>query len=199
MLFCSNCGAQLAEGTKFCAVCGTPVQAAAPVQEPEVQYAPAAEEPAVEYIPQAEAPVQEEAPAYVPPVEEPAPVYTPPVEEPAAAYVPLVDDPANVVYPIDTPPVNPLFGETLKWGIMAIAFASTFWISFLGIVFGLKAKKTSDKALASNNGAPLSGKAKVGTILGKVGLILGIVMSAFLAIYLLIIMIMALVALTRRY
>lgn len=215
-MFCSNCGAQLAEGTKFCAVCGTPVQAA-PVAEPEVAEVPAPEAAAPEYVPVEAAPVVEE-PAYVPPVEaapvyeapaeEPAPVYAAPVEEPAPVYTPPVEEPVyelpvdEPVYVTDAAPaagVNPVFGETLKWGIMALAFASTFWISFLGIVFGLKAKKTSEEALAANNGAPLSGKAKVGSILGKIGLIVGIVMTAFLAIYLFVIMIMALVAVFRHY
>ena len=38
---CSNCGADLAEGTKFCGACGTAVAAEAVVEEPIVAEAPA--------------------------------------------------------------------------------------------------------------------------------------------------------------
>ena len=34
-MFCTNCGAQLNEGTKFCTSCGAPV--AGPAPEPEAQ------------------------------------------------------------------------------------------------------------------------------------------------------------------
>ena len=156
-MFCNNCGAQLEEGTKFCAVCGAPVQDAAPVQQAAPQY----EAPAQE-VPSYEAPVYDAAPAYTP-----APAYNAVSAE------------------------NPFAGSVLKWGIMALAFACSFYISFLGIVFGIKAKNTAADALAANNGQPLSGKAKVGAILGKVGLIVGIVMTAILALYLLILIIVA--------
>ena len=162
-MFCNNCGAQLEEGTKFCAVCGAPVQDAAPVQQAAPQYeAPAPEAPSYEAPAYNAAPVYDAAPAYTP-----APAYN------------------------AAPAENPFAGSVLTWGIMALAFACSFYISFLGIVFGIKAKNTAADALAANNGQPLSGKAKVGAILGKVGLIVGIVMTAILALYLLILIIVA--------
>ena len=162
-MFCNNCGAQLEEGTKFCAVCGAPVQDAAPVQQATPQYeAPAPEAPSYEAPAYNAAPVYDAAPAYTP-----SPAYN------------------------AAPAENPFAGSVLKWGIMALAFACSFYISFLGIVFGIKAKNTAADALAANNGQPLSGKAKVGAILGKVGLIVGIVMTAILALYLLILIIVA--------
>lgn len=36
-MFCTNCGAQLSEGTKFCTSCGAPVAGAGPALEPEAQ------------------------------------------------------------------------------------------------------------------------------------------------------------------
>ena len=48
MAFCKNCGKELQDGVKFCAACGTPVEAqpeqtAAPAQEPVQQAAPVQE------------------------------------------------------------------------------------------------------------------------------------------------------------
>ena len=87
---------------------------------------------------------------------------------------------------------NPYYGKTLMWGILSLAFACTFWVSFMGIVFGVLAKKTGDQALEANNGMPLTGKAKVGSILGKVGLILGIVMTVIAVIYVIVLIAIAL-------
>ena len=157
-MFCNNCGAQLDEGTKFCAVCGAPVVDAA-AEEP-VQYAQPVQQP--EQIPYAQpaAPVYEQ-PAYAP------------VAQPAA------------------PADNPYYTPTLIFGIIAIATAVSFYLSFLGIIFGAIAKNKANAAIAANNGAPLSGKAKVGSILGKVGLILGIVLTAIFVIYLIAIIAIA--------
>ena len=41
MAFCPNCGSQLNEGARFCAACGSPVAAPAPVAEPAPAPAPA--------------------------------------------------------------------------------------------------------------------------------------------------------------
>ena len=61
-MFCTKCGANNADGTKFCTACGTPLLNNQP-----------------------EAPVASEAPAYTPPVyeapEDVATVYAPPVYE----------------------------------------------------------------------------------------------------------------------
>ena len=73
MAFCTNCGAQVPDGTKFCTDCGTKIEqpAAAPVQEAPKQEAPQQE------TPKQEIPVEQ--PVRKP--EEAAPVqgsYTPP-------------------------------------------------------------------------------------------------------------------------
>lgn len=106
-----------------------------------------------------------------------APVYqAPPVQQPIYNAAPV-----NTV-PYNTTPI-------LVFGILAIAFACTFYLSFLGIVFGAMTKGKVNAYLAQ--GYALSGKAKVGSILGKVGLIVGIVMTAIFAIWLLVIVILA--------
>ncbi len=99
-----------------------------------------------------------------------APPYTP-------SYVPP--------QPVPTTPI-------LVFGILSLCFACTFFLSFLGIIFGAISQSKSKTALSSNGS--LSGKARTGRILGKVGLILGIVMTAIFAVYFTVIL-LALLAL----
>ena len=79
MFFCSNCGAKLEDGSKFCTTCGTPV---APAAEPATQ-------PVVEEVPV--------APVYSAPVE---PVYAPPsaptYSAPVSPVYATVEVPTNV-------------------------------------------------------------------------------------------------------
>ena len=79
MFFCSNCGAKLEDGSKFCTVCGTAV---APVAEPQAQ-------PVVEEVPV--------APVYSAPVE---PVYAhpsaPTYSAPVSPVYATVEVPTNV-------------------------------------------------------------------------------------------------------
>lgn len=74
-------------------------------------------------------------------------------------------------------PTAPAINTTpiLVMGILSICFACTFYFSFLGIIFGAIGKGKVKSYLAA--GGTLSGKAKVGSILSTVGLILGIVMT----------------------
>lgn len=82
----------------------------------------------------------------------------------------------------------------LTKGILALVFSCTFWLSFLGIVFGCITSKRTQ--MFCNAGNVLTGKAKVGSILGKVGLILGIVLTAIFVIYLLVAIIAAVASTT---
>lgn len=77
--------------------------------------------------------------------------------------------------------------QILVFGILALALAGSTGI--VGIIFGILTKKKVNEYLGL--GGQLTGKAKVGSILGKVGLILGIVMTVFWAIYITVIIIAA--------
>lgn len=70
--------------------------------------------------------------------------------------------------------------QILIFGILALVLAE---FGIPGLIFGIITKKKVAEYLAS--GHELTGKAKVGSILGKVGLILGIVLTVFWAIYIL--------------
>ena len=91
MAFCTNCGAQVPDGTKFCTDCGTKIEqpAAAPVQEAPKQEAPQQETPKQEIPveqpvrkPEEAAPVQG---SYTPPTQQsyqaPQQSYTPPTQQ----------------------------------------------------------------------------------------------------------------------
>ncbi|MBQ7818472.1 MAG: zinc-ribbon domain-containing protein [Bacteroidales bacterium] len=101
---------------------------------------------------------------------------------------------ANVQNNIPTAPVyNNSYGNTdtaqlsksiLVKGILAIAFACTFWLSFLGIVFGAMTKNIVNSYLAKGNS--LAGKSKVGYMLGKAGFVVGIVLTVVLAVYIIV-------------
>ena len=76
---------------------------------------------------------------------------------------------------IDTTPI-------LVHGILALAFANTFVLSWLGIIFGVMTKKKVKAYL--EQGYELTGKPLVGKILAKIGTILGIVGTVFWVLYL---------------
>ena len=87
-----------------------------------------------------------------------------PVEEAVAPAKPCID-------------TNPI----LVQGILSLAFANTLFLSWLGIIFGVKAKKKIKDYLAQ--GYELTGKARVGRILAKIGTILGIVGTVCCVLY----------------
>lgn len=176
-MFCKNCGFNLPEGVAFCPQCGAKVEAApaaeaAPVIEatPIIEAAPVVEPaPVCEPAP---APAAEPAPAF-----EPAPVYAEaPKAEPVYAAAPATVNNANV---------EELSKDALIWGILGLAFSCTFFLSLLGIIFSAIAKKKY-AAYAAAAGTP-SGKGKVGGILARVGLPVGIVMTVFFFIYIILI------------
>ena len=174
-MFCQNCGTFLENGTKFCPNCGAPVAAPEIVREPVVPQEtiapqveepivmarePVYQEPAAPVYQQPEAPVyqQPEAPVYRQPE---APVYQQPVVQ---------SNPAADIY--STP--------ILIFGILSVSFACIPYINFLGIIFAAIAKGKVKQFLAE--GGVLAGKAKVGSILATVGLILGIIFTALFTI-----------------
>ena len=84
----------------------------------------------------------------------------------------------------------------LVWGILGLAFACTFFVSFLGIIFSAVGLKKANAYNQFTNYAE-SGKARTGRNLAKAGLIVGIIMTVLLVIY--VIAIVALAANTSSY
>lgn len=107
-MFCSNCGKEIAEGVKFCGVCGTPVANSDTVEESSAVQINEEEKREAELSAE-ETPVYEspaEKPSYQPYVEEP--VYQAPVVTPV--YQAPIENP--VYYPPMAPaPVEPKLGK----------------------------------------------------------------------------------------
>ena len=210
-MFCTNCGQQFEDGNAFCPNCGTKVESVAqPVAEPApvaapVEAAPVAAAPVeavpVEAVPVAAAAVAaapvEAAPVTATPVEavpvaEPVPVASPYEAAPAPAPAPVPVAPVQPVYaatpvsPVGAAPAanNDLAKSVLIMGILAVAFACSFYLSLGGVIFGAiglsKAKKFMEEC------GQLFGKAKIGKYLSLGGLIGGCVMAGIAAIYFLI-------------
>ncbi|MBO6010371.1 MAG: zinc ribbon domain-containing protein [Oscillospiraceae bacterium] len=162
-MICTNCGAEIPEGAKFCISCGTAAPAAPPVEQPvyEAPQAPAYEQPQAAPVYAAAAPQQ---PQYQ------QPQYAQPqYQQPQYA-------PQQPTYYAQPQPAAGVSGKSaLTFGILGIVFACTFYLSFLGIIFsaiGL-GKAKAFRAAAGQ----LYGPAKVGKILATIGLIVGIIMT----------------------
>ena len=98
----------------------------------------------------------------------------------------------NVKEPIELSPAimdakDRLANQILTWGILSIAFATTFWLSLLGFIFSFVAK--SKVRMYECNFGPVSYRSKVGRDLAKAGFIVGLIFTIFCAIYLFIILI----------
>ncbi len=77
--------------------------------------------------------------------------------------------------------ISTLSDSTLVFGILGLAFSSSFWLAPLGIVFSAVALSKARKFFAYNG--LLFGKARVGRILALVGLPVGIALSVLLVFY----------------
>ena len=197
-MFCTNCGSQFEDGNAFCPNCGAKVESvaqrveepapvAAPVEAAPVQAAPVEAAP-VTATPVEAAPVQAEpvvaAPVYATPVEPaPAPAPAPaPMAQPMAAPVQPVQ-PMYAATPVAAAPAGDpsLAKSVLTFGIMAVAFAVSYYLSIGGVIFGIiglnKAKKFTEEA------GQLYGKAKIGKYLSLGGLIGGGVLAGIAALY----------------
>ena len=71
--------------------------------------------------------------------------------------------------------------SALTWGILGLAFAVSFYLSFLGIIFSAIAK-SKVKAYIAAFGTPTA-KVKTGNGLATGGLIVGIVLTVLLVIF----------------
>ena len=75
-------------------------------------------------------------------------------------------------------------GQALKWGIISLAFSASGCLPLLGFIFSFIAKS---KALAyEQTFGVLEGKARVGRILGKVGFGVGLGMTIYMGLALLV-------------
>ncbi len=86
---------------------------------------------------------------------------------------------------VPTNPPSPT--NVLVFGILGLSFACSFWLSILGIIFSAIAKGKANAYATS--GAAYSTQVKVGRNLAKAGFIVGIVLSAILSFYLVIVVI----------
>ena len=162
-MFCHNCGTALDDGAKFCPNCGTPVLLTGSAPEPAAAFT----EPTS---------TLEEPTGYTEPVQEPA--------EPANVQpeAPVYQQPEAPVYqqpeaPVVNEKANALATPCLIFGILGIVFSLTFYLSLFGIIFSAIGRGKVKAFLAA--GGQLSGKAKVGNILSKLGLIFGIILFVF--------------------
>ena len=114
-----------------------------------------------------EAPVVE-----APPVAAPAPVPAPIQAQPAANDEELASKQNSV----------------LTYGILALSFALTGIISFLGIIFGAIAMNKANEYIRLMGSS--TARVSVGKGLGKGGLIAGIALTAFFTLYILLIILL---------
>ena len=183
-MICSNCGAELADGAKFCGVCGTPVvmeaasRAAENVQAAAADAAPAFEAPVFD-TPVLEAPAPE-APVFTAPVFETPqqPTYQQPVYQEPVYQQPTYQQPTYQV-PNDTPVVDEQERASAKsvltMGILSVAFAAFFYTAILGVIFGaIGLGKAKTYAAQYQTFSP---KARIGKYLSLGGLIAGIIFA----------------------
>ena len=79
---------------------------------------------------------------------------------------------------------NGMAGQALTWGILSLAFSASGCLSLLGFIFSFIAKS---KALAyEQTFGVLEGTARVGRILGKVGFGVGLGMTIYMGLALLV-------------
>ncbi len=177
-MFCSKCGTQVAEGASFCANCGNavnveatpvaevaaPVEVATPVVEAPVEVATPVAAPVSEnvYAPTYQAPTYQE-PTYQ------APSYQAPAYQQAPTY--------------NTAPAQSVdAGSLMIKGILAIALC---WTGIAGLILGSMAKKMAAQFMAANGGQ-IFGKAKTGSILGRLGFGFGLAFTIFWGVYFLL-------------
>lgn len=95
-----------------------------------------------------------------------------------AATAPTLEYGYNAVNEANEQLKNEMASQSLKWGILSLAFSASGCLSLLGFIFSFIAKS---KALAyEQTFGVLEGKARVGRILGKVGFGVGLGMTIYM-------------------
>ena len=186
-MYCKHCGYELREGALICAKCGRPVSAegwpdgytplsaddlrkeAPPQASPSQKEDSACEEAPEIRADTAEADIEEEAHAFSPPSEYPSSAPKDTVEPES------LERDREYEHQVD---------RALTWGVIAVVFGSSMVLSPLGIPAAIISRRASKK-LERKHGK-LTGRARTGQILGLIGLIVGIMLSFFLASYVLI-------------
>lgn len=164
---CKKCGAIIPDGGIICPYCGFDTRS-----------------PSFQTLNNSQRYEQPAQAQYIPPQPQPQPQYVQPQ--------PQVVTPGYV-----TPQQQAEANSVLIWGILGLAFACTFWLSFLGIIFSaIDRGKVKDYLF--RYGA-LYGKAKVGNILSRIGLPVGIVLTAIFVIYIIYAIVLAGTAVAYYY
>lgn len=150
-MFCTSCGSQIPDGSKFCGNCGAVLE----VKEPVSDYA-------------SEAQTVDTTSDYAP-------------FEPTSGYQSTNSVPNDFVAPnYSSMPASDealkMAGSALTSGILAMVFACTFFLSFLGIIFGIVGLKKVGKARAE-------GATGAKPIVAKCLSIAGIALGSFLTVY----------------
>ena len=188
-MICKQCGNELSPDAKFCGVCGTAVDVTVNGQ-PVEDTVPMNAQPVYAQPDQAQyaqpAQPQYTQPQYAQPVQQ---QYAQPEQPQYYAQQPQYGQPPyapqyNTGAVVEDPNERAQSKSCLIFGILAIAFGSSFYLSFLGIIFGAIARSKAKTYMMSY---PLVGRAKVGRILGTVGFVLGIVLTVFFTIWLIVV------------
>ena len=177
-MFCTNCGNKLEDSAKFCPYCGQMIETKA---QPAAQAQPAPAQPTQPAQPTYTAPEQ---PTYTAPEQ---PTYTAP-EQPTYTEIPTYQTAAQPAFaePIDQAreaDKRDRAKSILIKGILSVVFPETFFLAFLGIIFGSQGKRLAAQFEADYQ--TLTPMARVGKILSTVGFILSWVMTGLLIFYIL--------------
>lgn len=159
-MFCQNCGNQLAEGAAFCGQCGTKVAVQAAPQQPAY-----------------EAPQSAPQPAYEAPQSTPQPAYEAPQQPAYTAPQPSYQQPVQAapVQKQTNADLDSMATNTMIFGIIGLATGVMAGVP--GIILSIIAKNKAGEFEAC--AGSLYGKAKVGSILSRVGLPVSIALTAF--------------------
>lgn len=202
-MLCKNCGSSLEEGTLYCPECGTavnsPAENANRPAEPAPQ-APQPNQPGQEQYKQPAPPSQTQQGQtqqgqpygqYQQPYGQPQQPYSQngqpygQYQQPYGQYGQPYGNPQqtyNIAAVEQMYPQAAGDGKSVMiWGILGIAFSSTFYFSILGIIFSAIALGKAG-SFQKNYGI-IAGKSKVGCVLAKAGLTLGIVFGVFLTLF----------------
>lgn len=196
--FCTNCGNEVNDDSRFCPFCGVSVESPQVEAAPAQEVSPYAPEPPKVYekempetvtgdptpIIMPDPVIDNVGPSIIPePVQvaqpQPQPVNPQPVAPSNTSYA------NNVVIPVNNVPVQesaPKKGKAFNivsmiLGIISVLFCCGFWGGFLGLLISVPAVALGIVGLAKK--APLKGMAIAGIICGAIGILISICGGAF--------------------